>query len=789
MNSRSTPNVRRAARHASALGVCLVLAGCAPAQFQTGGQKFGRGKHEEAVSRLRQGLAKHPRGSAAARARIQLAIASRRAAEARCRRGASHFRQGALLDADKDFGRALELDSTNTLAIKMLGQVDRHKASTKALVQQARDLLQAKQYDPALDRLDRARDMARTFPQMEALHAQALEASFQQHFAAAGRTFAQARYDTALAEYSIALTRKPQHAECVAGRERASAHVKATEQSRLAADHLSEGEIEAALALYERASTLAPALAIALEGESDARRQLAGRLMADANALAGTGNEPDLRRALALLQHSGELHPDDDAVQVLRRDAARELAERLHLRAQRLLAADPLARCATALHLLDEAYTLSPQLESIQADRTKAQALTNLKCGLWLSLQVGGDQEHARRCAEYIRARIEASALPHVRLDLAPADRQRDALRKRLAALGVNVGPEGPGGMDMVQVQVTAEPFALPTPQVSLAKQIPSRRVSARRRLVTPEWDKRLAEHGATRTALDSVHQRYARERGEREAAHLAHLTADAGSRAADTDFALKRELHGRLTADAASFARCRLPRAAAAAQAAVAALDGPMLAAVRQASDRRRRLTAAKSALGRADTTLAATLRDARRLETRLSALQLHLDRHPRERMVDTETAYTVTQSDVRLHAAVRYRGSIAEPGQPSLVPIDVRVTNHVQARRVTGAHRLDLAGQANRSSHLPPPALFADEVRQAGLMRLGDLIVSFAATRHQRFFQAGLAGAQQRPDDAVELHLCFLAADRGRSPERDRVAASFVEERLRGKTEKTAP
>jgi len=763
--------------------IALGLSSCTPVALRRGKSHFLRGNFESAVSSIQSGLAEHSNRSALSpkrlftsdgsveEATVLLLIARREAAESRCHNGTKSFRRGELMDADREFQRAAELDTTNLLAMKMTGQVDRHKASAKRLSREADVLAQQGRYDEAIERLDDARDLAPTFPHLVTQHNKALEASFQHHAASAASAFESGDYASAAKSYSLALRRKPQDALSLANRDKAAKHDQAATLSRRAGEIASQGKLEDALRLYTQACDQVPSFPAALLGCQAMANRISDQLLSDAAKLADTKQRRALRQTLDSLDRANQLTPGRDDVRSLQATAKQQLAELLWREARQLATAAPFSRAGTISALVEEAHALAPQLEHIQADRQGAADLARLKRTTWLCIDVPGPADHDRRLAQILRKGIKAARLPDVQVAVRPAAEVEQALRKRLPARSA-------GALDILAIKVQTDGTKDTTQRTS---RVASHHLAGTQASVNPKWDETAQHLDSAQRGVDVTHQECIRRRADREAAHLAKRQAQADMQAAALDLSLKRSLHKDFTEDARAFASLRLPNAESVAKKLSAELSGPLRAAEREAERKRDAQSRAVAALSQASVALDRKGKQARGQEHHVMQLQRYVDTHPRERTVEIKRAYTLEAAKEILTAQVRYQAEILTLSGEAASRAESSQSSSFTRDRVRGGHRLDSEGNANAITSMPRLESFADEQHQAAARDLLAQLVDFAARRHRRFLDAAAQLRDRAPEDAVENDLCFLAVNAGRDANACRTAREYVDNRLR--------
>lgn len=766
------------------IAIALGLSSCTPVALRRGKSHFLRGNYEPAVNSIQSGLAEHSSRAALSpkrlftsdrsveEAQILLLLSRREAAESRCREGTKSFRRGQLMDADKEFQRAADLDSTNLLAMKMTGQVDRHKASAKRLSREAATLTQRGRYDEATDRLDDVRDLAPTFPHLATEYAKAVEASFQQHTAKAARTFESGSYADAAKSCSLALRRRPQDSLSLGNRDKAVKHHKAWTLSRQAGELASQGKTEDALERYVQALDQVPSFPPALQGHSAMAERLSGQLTSQATKQVNTGQRRALYQALDSLRRAGQLTPGRDDIRSTQDTAKQQLAEFLWREARGLAATAPFSRAATISALIEEAHALAPQLEHIQADRQDAADLARLKRTTWLCIDVQGQREHDKRLAQLLRKGIAAASPPDVQATLQPAAAIERQARERLPKRSTTA-------LDILSLSIQtddAENTAL------RASQVASRHLAGAQTSLNPQWDETAQRLDSARRSLDATHQDYIRLRADREAVHLTRLQAQTNMQAAALDLSLKRSRRKNLLGDARAFASLRLPNSESVAKKLAAELAGPLRKTEREAERKRDALDRAVAALSRANIALDRTAKQARGQEQSVMQLQRYLDTHTREQTVELKHDYTLEAVEEALTAEVRYEAEILSLSGEAVSRAESSKPNSVTGKRVRGAHRLDTEGKGNQITSLPTLQSFSDELHQAAAKELLAQLVDFAARRHRRFLDAAEQVLHSKPPEAVENYLCFLALNGGRDAGACRKAREYVESRLRG-------
>jgi len=289
---------------------------------------FEQGLFDEAVVMYEEAVQKNPDKE---EYRQKLRTAKLHAAEAHLDNGILAREELRLFDARAEFQTALRLDPKLNAAGESLAETLSLIESIAGQIEDAKTHMGRQKWFEAMEELKPLRKYEVDFPEVETLHARALDAAFKSLMDDGTAAYRGEEFTRALSLFSKALGLKPDDAQAGAMLEASRSQIQASEHCSRGAALLESGDFQEAIYEYESALVLVRGHAKAAEGLQAAKKYGAKTLLADgAKAL----DERRFIDALTAFDRASGLVPDYPGLAEAGAKAKRAVADMVFARGE-----------------------------------------------------------------------------------------------------------------------------------------------------------------------------------------------------------------------------------------------------------------------------------------------------------------------------------------------------------------------------------------------------------------------------------------------------------------------
>jgi len=769
--------------------VCAVSAGCIATEIDKGFDEMGRRNYDDAVHLFEKGLRiEADRGwynpkrwfkksDKERKAKISLPIARFKAGDVHTDEGARHYIDGRMVPAEKELKEALEFDPKNYLAKLIINEIECSKKQTRESIEKAKDLMDKRQWDKALDVLQRVFHLSPTYREIAEHHARCVKASYDEHFEKGKKLFESSDYAVSVQELKKALTRAPDSRQCMQWYENSLEYRRASEHCDRAAKKHTDGEYEEAYNIYGTALECVPSFKPALSGQKTARDAWVNEMMVTAHELFQSGSKGKTYKSHELLLKCYELQPEHKELTAFWPEVKHRLAETFAVEAKSLTGSPKGAAVATAWYAINEAERFDRSVPGVSELKAKLDTLMRAKTGAFVTLVCEDESPFAEQIRKEVVRRVQWHNIPCLHI----SDDQEDLLLKGMKSkvAQMRLYDDFPFVHGDLKVKINKDTAFKHKVEKDEARS--SRAFIGEESVKNTLWANTSTGFQTNLKSLAGLQGEHSTSRSKYEAAKVAKNRADTLYEAANCEYGLLSQLRNEHNQRSSQWQGRNLINGANCEAQNYDMLDGVYKGAQSARERTSENRDTAHAELNSSTSHLHSVISSIKQMEGMLCKQRCLLDFQTPQILEPRYAAYDVTVQKWACEGGVDIT-SFVELSSGDCYDPGAVCENLFKAEIRKGAKALDTTGIVNAPDPLPEQETFLADIEQRAISGfIADIVESFWGD-HEKYFDIAKE-AEEEEDAAVALenYILYMYMDGMQNQRRYRQAEKYTKEQMK--------